>query len=101
MANSGSGTFAFGPLGDDAQAAKTRRRAARAGDVRALLPIVTSIMHQNWLHLLFLHWEIPAPELQEMIPPELTVDTFEGKAYVGVIPFTLDGVRPILTPPIP
>ena len=36
-----------------------------------------------------------------MVPPELTIDTFEGKAYVGLIPFTLDGVRPVLTPPIP
>lgn len=58
-------------------------------------------MHQNWLHLLFLHWEIPVHELQEMIPPELTVDTFEGKAYVSMIPFTLSGVRPVMTPPIP
>src|SRR5436189_252345 len=58
-------------------------------------------MHQNWHHLLFLHWEIPAHELQELIPPELTIDTFEGKAYVGVIPFTMTGVRAVLTPPIP
>jgi uncharacterized protein YqjF (DUF2071 family) len=63
--------------------------------------IVTAIMHQNWHHLLFLHWEIPAQELQEMVPPELTIDTFEGKAYVGLIPFTLSGVRPTLTPPVP
>ena len=58
-------------------------------------------MHQDWHHLLFLHWEIPAPELQAMVPPELTIDTFEGKAYVGLIPFTLSNVRPVLTPPIP
>ena len=58
-------------------------------------------MHQDWHHLLFLHWEIPALELQAMVPPELTIDTFEGKAYVGLIPFTLSNVRPVLTPPIP
>jgi hypothetical protein len=58
-------------------------------------------MHQNWHHLLFMHWEIPAHELQAMVPPELTIDTFEGKAYVGLIPFTLSGVRPMLAPPIP
>jgi uncharacterized protein YqjF (DUF2071 family) len=58
-------------------------------------------MHQNWHHLLFLHWEIPAHELQEMVPPELTIDTFQGKAYVGVIPFTMTGVRAVMTPPIP
>jgi uncharacterized protein len=59
------------------------------------------LMHQDWHHLLFLHWEIPVAELQALIPPRLTVDTFEGKAYVGLIPFTLSGVRPVLTPPLP
>ena len=58
-------------------------------------------MRQDWRHLLFLHWEIPAPALQALVPPELTIDTFEGKAYIGLIPFTLSGVRPVLTPAIP
>ncbi len=40
-------------------------------------------------------------ELQSLLPLGLTVDTFEGKAYVGLIPFTMTGVRPILTPPLP
>src|SRR3954470_20195014 len=59
------------------------------------------LMHQDWHHLLFLHWEIPAHELQALVPPELTIDTFEGKAYVGLIPFTLSNVRPVMMPPIP
>src|SRR5688572_31289501 len=45
------------------------------------------------LHLLFLHWEVPAAELQSLLPLRLSVDTFEGKAYVGLVPFTLSGVR--------
>jgi uncharacterized protein YqjF (DUF2071 family) len=59
------------------------------------------LMHQNWHHLLFLHWEIPPGDLQALLPPRLTLDTYEGKAYVGLVPFTLTGVRPILTPPLP
>src|SRR5215213_4847795 len=59
------------------------------------------LLHQNWHHLLFLHWEVPAAALQALLPPRLTLDTYEGKAYVGLVPFTLTGVRPILTPPLP
>lgn len=59
------------------------------------------LLHQNWHHLLFLHWEIPPQALQALLPPRLSLDTFDGKAYVGLVPFTMTGVRPILTPPLP
>ena len=59
------------------------------------------LMYQNWHHLLFLHWEVPPEELQALLPAGLTVDTFDGKAYVGLVPFTVTGARPMLAPPIP
>lgn len=67
----------------------------------ALEPEQPPLMHQDWHHLLFLHWEVPPQELQALVPPELNIDTFEGKAYVGLIPFTLSGVRPVGVPPLP
>lgn len=59
------------------------------------------LLHQNWHHLLFVHWEVSPAELQALVPPRLTVDTFEGKAYVGLVPFTLTGVRPVMVPALP
>jgi uncharacterized protein YqjF (DUF2071 family) len=66
-----------------------------------LEPDAQVVIRQDWHHLLFLHWEVPAAELQALLPAGLDLDTFEGKAYVGLVPFTLTGVRPILTPPLP
>jgi uncharacterized protein YqjF (DUF2071 family) len=50
------------------------------------------LLHQNWHHLLFLHWEVPPSELQALLPPGLDLDTFEGKAYAGLIPFTIQSI---------
>jgi uncharacterized protein YqjF (DUF2071 family) len=60
-----------------------------------------AVMRQDWHHLLFLHWSVPPERLRPMLPPGLELDLFEGKAYVGLTPFTMTGVRPVGTPPIP
>lgn len=65
------------------------------------LPHGVPVMRHTWRHLLFLHWEVPADELRPLLPPGLELDTFEGKAYVGLVPFTMTGVRPLGTPNIP
>src|SRR5437763_12767076 len=66
-----------------------------------LEPDAMVLLHQNWHHLLFLHWEVPPAELQALLPAGLDLDTFDGKAYVGLVPFTMTGVRAALTPPLP
>jgi uncharacterized protein YqjF (DUF2071 family) len=66
-----------------------------------LAPEASPLMHQSWHHLLFLHWEVPAMELQALLPPGLDLDTYDGIAYVGLIPFTLSGVRPVGIPAMP
>jgi uncharacterized protein YqjF (DUF2071 family) len=59
------------------------------------------IMHQNWGKLLFMHWRIDEEMLRPLIPERLTIDTFDGEAWLGVIPFTMWDVRPSFTPPVP
>jgi uncharacterized protein YqjF (DUF2071 family) len=59
------------------------------------------IMHQNWGKLLFMHWRIDVELLRPMIPERLKLDTFDGEAWIGVVPFTMWDVRASFTPPIP
>jgi uncharacterized protein YqjF (DUF2071 family) len=56
----------------------------------------------RWHDLLFAHWPIPAATLRPMIPPELEIDTFDGSAWLGLVPFRMSEVGPAggPTPPI-
>jgi uncharacterized protein YqjF (DUF2071 family) len=59
------------------------------------------IMYQRWHDLLFAHWALPAESVRPLIPPELELDTFDGQAWVGVIPFWMSRVHVRGLPPIP
>ena len=58
-------------------------------------------MHQNWGKLLFMHWRIDEKLLRPLIPSQLEIDTFDGSAWIGVVPFTMWGIRASFLPPIP
>ncbi|MCA9096607.1 MAG: DUF2071 domain-containing protein, partial [Planctomycetaceae bacterium] len=55
----------------------------------------------TWLDLAFLHWRVPPELISPLIPPELTLDTWEGDALLAVVPFHMRGIRPWFLPPIP
>ena len=59
------------------------------------------IMHQHWGSLLFMHWPVPVDLLRPLVPDPLVVDTYGDLAWVGITPFTMWGVRPAFTPPLP
>ncbi len=65
------------------------------------LPKQPWVMAQIWHDLLFAHWPIPANEMAALLPPGLTLDTWEGEAWVGVVPFRMSGVRPRFIPAMP
>ena len=64
-------------------------------------PTSSVVQRQRWAQLLFLHWRVDARALRELVPAELAIDTHEGDAFVGVVPFTMTGVRPVWAPPVP
>ncbi len=66
-----------------------------------LRPRGRPVQYQRWQTLLFLHWRVPVSVLRPLIPPSLEIDTFEGVAFVGLVPFTMRGVRPVWSPPVP
>ena len=50
--------------------------------------------YQEWNDALFLHWEIPVDILRKSVPENLKLDLFEGKAYVSLVAFTMQKIRP-------
>lgn len=57
-------------------------------------------LNQNWKSLTFMHWEVSPDFLRKHLPDDLEIDLFEGKAYVGTIPFRMEKVRPRFLPSI-
>ena len=49
---------------------------------------------------MFVHWPISPGALRPLIPAELELDLFDGTAYVGLVPFTMKGVRPVGLPAV-
>ncbi len=64
-------------------------------------PAGNAVMYQQWRDLLFLHWEYSAAAIQATLPDGLFVDTFDGKAYLGVVPFFMKNIRPRFLPAVP
>lgn len=62
------------------------------------LPAARWAMTMRWHDLLFLHWPIRPHVLRPLIPAALEIDTFDGWAWIGVVPFRMSGVRPRYVP---
>ena len=59
------------------------------------------LMHQDWGDLLFMHWPVPPEVIQAHLPPRLQVDTYQGQAWLAVVPFRMWDVHSRITPPVP
>jgi uncharacterized protein YqjF (DUF2071 family) len=66
-----------------------------------LRPDASVVMRQSWRELVFVHWQNDPDLIQSHLPPGLSVDTFEGKAFVGFVPFLMRNIRPRFCPAVP
>lgn len=64
-------------------------------------PEVPAAGYQRWSDLMFLHWSLAPDVLRPHVPESLDIETFDGRAYLGLVPFTMAGVRPWWFPAVP
>ncbi|MFB9662280.1 YqjF family protein [Glycomyces mayteni] len=64
-------------------------------------PVGRALMTQSWLDLAFLHWEADPEEVALLLPPGTVPDLFEGRAYVGLVPFRMHRVGWFSLPGVP
>ena len=57
-----------------------------------------------WHDLLFAHWSFPPEAIAGLLPktePALELDTFGGRAWLGIVPFRMSGIHVRGWPPVP
>ena len=64
-------------------------------------PAERPIGYQVWTDLTFLHWRMRASEVEPLIPEGLTLDTYDGFAWIGLVAFGMSGLRPWWLPALP
>lgn len=58
-------------------------------------------MRQSWRDLSFLHFSCPVEAIQPLLPSGLRVDSYDGRAWVGLVPFRMHGIRLPWAPAVP
>ena len=58
------------------------------------LPDSPWLMTMSWVNLLAAHWPVSPELLADHIPAGLRLDTWEGDAWISVVPFEMDNVAP-------
>jgi uncharacterized protein YqjF (DUF2071 family) len=59
------------------------------------------IIAQRWSHVLFLSVRCDPDLIRQKIPAELDVDTYDGSAWLSIVPFHMSHIRFPFTPALP
>lgn len=65
------------------------------------LPTNSWHFYQEWNNAIFLHWKVDVDELQKFVPKALDIDLYNGKAYISLVAFTMEKIRPKHLPAFP
>ncbi|HET6882769.1 MAG TPA: DUF2071 domain-containing protein [Pirellulales bacterium] len=57
-------------------------------------------LHIRWQDLAFFHWPVEPASIAGRLPNHVALDTFDGRAWIGVTPFRMTLVRPAFAPPL-
>ena len=60
-----------------------------------------TVFTQTWARLAFLHWAVEPDRVAAHLPPGVRADVIDGRTYVGLIPFWMEGVGILGSPGIP
>jgi uncharacterized protein YqjF (DUF2071 family) len=65
------------------------------------LPKHPWVMRMTWSELLFAHWPVDPQRIAPLLPSGMTLDTWDGSAWLGVVPFLMSNIAPRCCPPLP
>jgi uncharacterized protein YqjF (DUF2071 family) len=57
--------------------------------------------YQRWSDLLFVHWRLSPERIASLLPAGLELDSWDGDAWLGLVPLHMSGVRPWWFPATP
>ena len=58
------------------------------------VPVQRPVMCNDWSTLTFVHWAYEPAVVQRLLPVGLAVETFDGQAWVGLVPFVMRVASP-------
>lgn len=69
--------------------------------IECVEPVSRAVMVQGWYELASIHWRYDPAVVKALLPAGLEVDTFDGSAWVGLIPFAMRGIGLPRLPAVP
>ncbi|MFB6363574.1 YqjF family protein [Paenibacillus elgii] len=65
------------------------------------MPAFRWTMKQTWEHFPFAHWPVPVEAIRSFVPEALDIDTWDGQAWISILPFRIGEIRLKHMPSLP